>query len=113
MTRKKHKADNWFVDLFHIDSKELTKENLIESVVIRPFIQMTSFFTFIAGLFFLAIQNFKWAGSLIIFSFVLTVFSIYKSLTDEESIYRTLNLIFKLTLFLVEIIAFNLLLLKM
>jgi hypothetical protein len=110
MTSKKLKKKllkNQSIEMFNINSKEFTRENLIESIFIRPFIQMLSFATFIIAMFLLVIENYEWGGSLIIFSFILNMSSIYKSLCDEPSIYRTLNLTFKLVLFTAEVIAFS------
>lgn len=93
--------------LFKFEKEDFSRENFVEGAVIRPAIMMISFFVFIGALFLLLIGNVKWGGSLIVFSFVLNLNSIYKSLLDEASIYRTMNLAFKLVLFVVEIVAFN------
>lgn len=92
---------------FKFKKTDFSKENLIEGGLIRPTILMISFFTFIFAMFLLLINNLKWGGSLIIFSFILNTYSIYVSLSDDSSIFKTMNLIFKFSLFLCEIIAFN------
>lgn len=86
---------------------DIKNDKVIEGMIIRPLIQMIAFVSFILAMFLLLIGNLKWGGSLIIFSFVFNLFSLYQSLTDERSIFRTLNIGFKLVLFLAEIIAFN------
>lgn len=102
---------------FSFKDADFSKENIIEGGVIRPGILMISFATFIGSMFLLLLGSQgnetaqKWGGSLIIFSFVLIMQSIYTSLTDEPSIFRTLNLGFKIVLFAAEIMAFNYLLL--
>lgn len=76
-------------------------------------------------LFFLG--DLKWGGSAIIFSFVLNLYSIYQSLTehhdDNESgmtpeevqlkNQRDFKVVFKLILFILEIVSFNYLLFLM
>lgn len=99
--------------LFGLTEKDFTKENFIEGAIIRPSILLGAFTTFILGMFLLLIQSYKWGGSLIIFSFTLNLYAIYESLKDEDTIYRTLNVGFKLILFLSEIMAFNWLLLQL
>ncbi len=90
-----------------LNKEELTEENFIEGGIIRPAIQMLAFVAFIIAVFFLLIQNFKWGGSMIIFSFILNLESIFKSLGDEPSIYKSMNLGFKLVMFFSEIMIFN------
>jgi len=87
--------------------KDFNKENFIEGAILRPAVLMLSFFTFLISIFLMIMGNLKWGGSGIIFSFILNIYSIYQSLTDKPSIFRTLNLSFKLVLFLSEIILFN------
>lgn len=96
----------------HSFKEEFNQKNFVEGAIIRPAIQMLSFVTFIIAMFLLLIENYKWGGSMILFSFILNIESIYKSLTDEESIYRTMNLGFKLILFISEIFIFNYVLMK-
>lgn len=98
--------------LFGLTEQDFTKEKFIEGAVIRPSIMMLAFVSFVGGMFLLLIGNLKWGGSLIIFSFVLNLYNIYESLKDEESVFRTLNIGFKLVLFLAEIMAFNWILLN-
>ena len=71
---------------------------------------MTAFFSFVIALLLLVfgiqLENYdyiKWGGSFIIFSFIFNMYSIYESLKDEPSIFKTLNLIFKITLLILEI----------
>ena len=92
--------------LFSFTKEDFSKENFVEGAIIRPGILFVSFFTFIASLFLFLARNPKWGGSLIIFSFILNLYSSYTSLTDENTIYRTMNLLFKISLLLIEIIAF-------
>lgn len=103
MVKKSNKESK----IFSFSDKDFSKENFLEGAIIRPAIMIVSFFSFIGALFLLILGNILWGGSLIVFSFVLNLDSIYKSLLDESSIYRTMNLFFKLALFVVEIIAFN------
>lgn len=93
--------------IFGMTDEDFSRENFIEGGIIRPAVLMLAFITFIVAMFLLLIGNLKWGGSLIIFSFVLNLYSIYQSLTDESSIFRTLNIGFKIVLFVSEIIAFN------
>jgi hypothetical protein len=93
-------------------AKDVSGERFIEGALIRPATLLLSFIIFLFAMFFLVGGNMKWGGSLIIFSFILTLSSIYQSLTDEEGLFRTLNLCFKLTLFVAEVIAFNMLLMR-
>lgn len=95
------------ISRFKINKKEFSRENLIEGGLIRPAILMISFFAFILSMFLILIGDLKWGGSGIIFSFILNLYSIYESLKDEPSIFKKMNLGFKFTLFLSEIIAFN------
>lgn len=113
MSEKKpvHKTHKESKHLFGLKDEEFSKENMIEGVIIRPGVLMISFFTFILAMFLMLAGNYKWGGSMIVFSFVVNLYSIYESLTDEPSIFKKLNLAFKFTLFLFEIIAFNWLLL--
>ena len=101
----KHKKNT-----FSFRKEDFSRENFIEGGIIRPAILMVSFITFIIAMFFLLLGNLKWGGSLIIFSFIFNLYSIYISFTDEESIFRTMNLVFKLVLFTAEIVFFNYLL---
>jgi len=87
--------------------EDFSRENFIEGGIIRPFILMSSFVTFILAMFLIIIGNLKWGGSLIIFSFILNIYSIYESFKDKNSIFKTLNLVFKIILFVSEIILFN------
>ncbi len=103
--KKKEKKEKSFMDLF--PEEEFTKENFIEGVIYRPAIFLISFLSFIISVFFILIQNYKWAGSFIVFSFTFNIFSLYQSFEDKNSIYRTLNLIFKLTIFIAELVIFN------
>ena len=108
MTKKESKKSN----SFHFTSEDFSKENVIEGGVIRPIILMISFVTFLLGMFLLLGSQLnpeflKWGGSAILFSFILNLYSIYLSLVDKASFFRTMNLIFKLVLFVSEIIAFN------
>lgn len=107
MVNKKHTMLTKSNKLFKFTKEDFSKANFVEGAIIRPAIQFIAFFTFIGSLFLLLIGDLKWGGSLIIFSFILNLYSIYKSLTDESSIYRTMNLIFKLVLFIIEIATFN------
>ena len=93
--------------IFGMSDEDFSRENFIEGGIIRPGVLMLAFISFIGAMFLLLIGNLKWGGSLIIFSFILSLYSIYQSFTDEESIFRTLNLGFKFVLFISEIIAFN------
>lgn len=93
--------------LLGMTEKDFSRENFIEGGLIRPAILMTSFFVFIFAMFLLLMGDLKWGGSLIIFAFVLNLYSIYESLSDEKSIFRTMNLGFKFVLFFFEIVAFN------
>ncbi len=105
MTKKKaHKESK---HLFGLKDEDFSKENFIEGGLIRPAVLMISFFTFVLAMFLLLIGDFKWGGSLIIFSFIMTLFSIYESLSDEPSLFKKLNLGFKFTLYLFEIIVFS------
>ncbi len=109
--KKSHKGESR--EGFHFLKSDFSKENVIEGGVIRPLILMLSFVTFLLGMFLLLLGSqgnasfLKWGGSAIIFSFVLNLQSIYTSLTDEPSFFRTMNLSFKMVLFLFEIMAFN------
>ncbi len=96
--------------IFSFKESDFSKKNIIEGAILRPLLLLISFATFIFGMFLLLFGNLKWGGSGIIFSFILNLYAIYISLTDEASIFRTLNIAFKLVLFISEIIAFNYLL---
>lgn len=98
--------------IFGLTDKDFTRENFIEGAIIRPSLLMLAFISFICGMFLLLIGNLKWGGSLIIFSFIINLYTIYLSLQDEVSVYRTLNIGFKLVLFLAEIASFNWVLLQ-
>lgn len=106
-------------DGLHFLKSDFSKENVIEGGVIRPLVLMVSFVTFLLGMFLLLLGSqgnssyLKWGGSAIIFSFVLNLQSIYTSLTDEPSFFRTMNLSFKMMLFLFEIMVFNYILVTM
>ena len=91
---------------FKMTDEDFSRENLIEGGLIRPVILMTSFFTFLLAMFLLLMRNYKWGGSLIVFSFVFTLYSIYQSLKDKSSIFKRMNLAFKFILFLFEIVIF-------
>jgi hypothetical protein len=93
--------------LFGLSEKDFTKENFIEGAIIRPSMLLAALTSFILGMFLLLIDNYKWGGSLILFSFVINLYALYQSFGDEDTIYRTLNIGFKLVLFLSEIMAFN------
>lgn len=105
MVKKKIKKVKNF--LFNISEDEFTREKMIEGAFIRPSIMFIAFFTFVIAIFMLLANQLKWGGSLIIASFVLNLYSIYQSLSDNKSFYKNMNLIFKFTLFLFEIVAFN------
>ena len=113
---KKVKSNDPVRSSLHFTKGDFTRENLIEGGLIRPAILMASFIFFIGAMFLLvlgaqgSVTAQKWGGSLIIFSFILNLQSIYTSLTDKPSIFRKLNLGFKLVLFTFEILAFNYLL---
>ena len=106
MTRLKKKR------ILGISEKEFSSKNILEGMIIRPAIFMVSFISFVLAMFLLIFNDLKWSGSLIIFAFILNLETIYKSLTDKPSIYRTMNLIFKLTMFISEIILFNYVIIK-
>ncbi|NQZ84204.1 MAG: hypothetical protein HRU03_00660 [Nanoarchaeales archaeon] len=93
--------------LFGLSEKDFTKENFIEGAIIRPSMLLAALVSFILGMFLLLIDNYKWGGSLIVFSFIINIYALFQSFGDEDSIYRTLNIGFKLVLFLSEIMAFN------
>ena len=98
--------------LFGLTEKDFTKENFLEGAIIRPSMLLAALTSFILGMFLLLVQNYKWGGSLIIFSFIVNLYAIFQSLSDEDSVYRTLNIGFKLILFLAEIMAFNFILMN-
>jgi len=108
----KKKSKKYFMGMTEGD---FSRENMIEGGIIRPAVLMVSFLTFVVSLFLLLFSfksgvqatYLKWGGSGIIFSFILNLFSIYQSLEDKPSIFKKMNLGFKLVLFLGEIIAFN------
>jgi hypothetical protein len=93
--------------LFGLTEKDFTKENFIEGAIIRPSMLLAALVSFILGMFLLLIDNYKWGGSLILFSFIINVSALYQSFGDEDTIFRTLNIGFKLILFLSEVMAFN------
>lgn len=93
--------------LFNEIKNDIKEGEILEGMVLRPMILMISFISFIAAMFILLLGNMKWGGSLLIFGFVLNLYSVYQSLEDEASIFRTLNISFKLVLFLSEIVVFN------
>lgn len=95
---------------FSFRKEDFSRENFIEGGIIRPAILMISFVTFLVAMFLLLLGNLKWGGSLIIFSFIFNMYSIYTSFTDEPSVFRTMNLVFKLILFGAELVFFNYLL---
>ena len=103
LDQKKNKEKH----IFGMSDEDFSKENFIEGGIIRPAVLMLAFISFIGAMFLLLIGNLKWGGSLIIFSFIVNLYSIYQSFTDENSIFKTLNIAFKLVLFISEIIAFN------
>ncbi len=98
---------------FSFTKEDFSKKNIIEGGVVRPVILLLAFSLFILAMFFVllgvqgATWGLKWGGSLVIFSFILNMYAVYLSLCDEPSIFRTLNLIFKLVLFAAEIVALN------
>lgn len=106
MTQKKRKG-------FVFTKDDFSKENVIEGALLRPLLLLLSFFAFIVAMFLLVMgvggsrSALGWGGSLILFAFVVNIYAIYLSLTDEPSVYRNLNLVFKLVLFTAEIVAFN------
>jgi len=99
--------------LFKFTKDDFSKENFIEGGIIRPAILMLAFLIFILAMFLLLLgakgdlTAMKWGGSMIIISFILNLEAIYLSLTDKPSIFRTLNLGFKIVLFIAEIYIFN------
>lgn len=108
-SHKSHKSKDESSEkfLFGMKKEDFNKENFVEGAIIRPGVLMLAFISFVIAMFFLLTQNYRWGGSLIIFSFVLNLYAIYQSLTDEASVFRNMNIIFKLVLFIFEIIAFN------
>lgn len=90
--------------------EEFTQENIIEGGLIRPLLLLGSLVTFIVAMFLMLFGNLKWGGSLIIISFIFTLYSIYLSFTDDDSVFRTMNLILKFTLFTSQVLLFNYLL---
>jgi len=103
MTKGK-KSKNKFIGEIQ---KDFSRKNFIEGGLIRPTLLMLAFFAFIGAIFLILTKDLKWGGSLIIFSFIINIYTIFESLKDKESIFRTLNLIFKLVLFGIEIVIFN------
>lgn len=87
--------------------KDLSDGSFFRGAIVRPTILTVSFLAFVASLFLVIAGDLRWGGSLVVFSFVLTLYSIYESLTDELSVFRNLNLIFKIALFVAEIVVFN------
>lgn len=104
MKADKSKKDNFLLKGI---KKDLSDGNFIEGVFMRPALLNLAFLSFILAVYLFTIGNLKWGGSLIIFSFILNLYSIYQSLTDEPSLFRNLNLAFKLVLFIVEVLIFN------
>ncbi len=98
--------------IFKFTKEDFSKKNFIEGGIIRPSILLSAFLLFVIAVFLLLLQNYKWGGSFIIFSFFLNLSAIYISLTDEDSIFRTMNLLFKIVLFISEIVIFNWLITK-
>ena len=99
--------------LFEFTKEDFSRENFIEGGIIRPAVLMSAFIMFMIAMFLLLLGAkgdtvaMKWGGSMIIFSFILNLEAIYMSLTDTSSIFRTLNLAFKIVLFIAEIYIFN------
>ena len=101
--KKPSKKEFLFSEIKH----DLKGDAAMEGLVLRPALLMSAFLTFIGAMFLMLIGNLKWGGSLLIFSFVLNLYSIYQSFCDNDSIFRTLNLFFKIVLLVGEILAFN------
>lgn len=93
--------------LFGISEKEFTKGQFIEGAVVRPGILFFAFASFVVALFLLLLGNLKWGGTLVVISFIANMYSIYLSLGDKPSVYRNMNIAFKLILFVAEIISFS------
>ena len=113
-TQSKKKSENTSSRKgLHFVKEDFSRESVIEGGVIRPLILMAAFVTFLLGMFLLLLgaqgnsAALKWGGSAVLFSFIINLQSIYSTLTDEPSYFRTLNLGFKMVLFLSEIMAFN------
>ncbi|MCA9459373.1 MAG: hypothetical protein KC550_02380 [Nanoarchaeota archaeon] len=113
---KKHtvKSKNQKKHILGFSDEDFSRENFIEGGLIRPAILMTSFIAFVVAMFLILLgasnsntTAMKWGGSLVIFSFIFNLNSIYNSLTDSLSIYRSMNLGFKFVLFASEVVAFN------
>lgn len=110
MVRAKKKVKKYFLGM---TQEDFSKENLITGGLIRPAILMTSFLTFVGALLLVVFSvkadpiteaNYlRWGGSGIIFAFILNLYSIYDSLGDKPSIFKNLNLVFKLSLFFLEV----------
>lgn len=98
---------------YSFTKEDFSRENFIEGGVIRPALLMAAFTAFMIAMFLLLlglqgnIEGFKWGGSLIIFSFILNLYGIYLSFQDHPSFFKNMNIVFKLTLFVGEIVAFN------
>ena len=102
---------------FEFIEADFSKENFLEGALLRPAVLLISFISFLVGVFLMLLgvpsrgeELLMWGGSAVIFAFVLNIQSIYFSLNDEPSYFRTMNLVFKLILFIAEIVAFNFLL---
>lgn len=109
MTKAK-KSKKFFLGM---TEEDFSRENLIKGGFIRPLILMVSFLTFVLSMLAVVFSvkadavsqaNYlRWGGSGIIFAFVLNLYSIYQTLGDKPSIFKNLNLIFKLALFALEV----------
>lgn len=99
---KKHKKR-----FLGMQDDDFSNENFLEGGIIRPAILTLSTISFAVAAVLLAYNNLRWGGSAIIFSFVLIMYSIYQSLGDKPSKFRTLNIGFKVSLFIIEVAAFN------
>lgn len=107
---KSKKGKKYFLGM---TSKDFSRENMIEGGLVRPLILLLSFLTFVISMLFVVFSvkadpitqaNYlRWGGSGIIFAFVLNLYSIYETLGDKPSIFKNMNLIFKLALFTLEV----------
>ena len=94
-------------------AEDFTRANFVQGGLVRPGLLLLAFSTFVAAMFLLllgaqgSLEALKWGGSLIIFSFVINLYGIYLTLMDKPSFFRSMNLGFKLVMFIGEIIAFN------
>ncbi|MCA9495340.1 MAG: hypothetical protein KC589_00200 [Nanoarchaeota archaeon] len=114
MKKHKVKVKEAKTHILGLNEEDFSRENFIEGGLIRPAILMVSFVAFIVAMFLILLgasnsnpTAMKWGGSLVIFSFIFNLNSIYQSLTDKLSIYRSMNLGFKFVLFASEVVAFN------